>query len=82
MMCGAQIMIHINISSLSRNIKALLYARTSHSDVSNIYFPVRYRFPPYFRPRCFALTGHLRGPRGKLNEIGVSSIWPRIISVM
>ena len=39
MMCGAQIMIHINISSLSRNIETLLYADISIKDVSCIYFP-------------------------------------------
>ena len=38
MMCGAQIMIHINISSLSRNIKTLLYADISIKDASYIYF--------------------------------------------
>ena len=66
MMCGAQIMIHINISSLSRNIKALLYARTSHSDVSNIYFPVRYHFPPYFKTKMFCADRSFAGPQGKI----------------
>ena len=81
MMCGAQIMIHINISSLSIVILRLFCERTSQSDVYDIYSSYHH-FPRVIFSDLNELTDHLPGPGGKLNKIRVSSIWALVISVV
>ena len=83
MMCGAQIMIHINISSLFSNIKNLLWADISiRCLIWYLFFLPPFSSCYFFRPKCFELTDHLPGPGGKLNKIRVSSIWALVISLM